>query len=416
MKKFRTRKIAIAAALGLATSFAIAAVPSQAADVTIKLVMASYTDDMVNYYDGLAQDFENANPGIKVDVDVVAWPEIGQKVKTLIASGQSPDIVNNDEFAGEAAAGLLYRADQIVDAATLKDIIPAFMDNSKYKGTAYAVPDLASARAFFWNKDILSGAGVKKAPTTWDEMTAASKAIKKKYPDVYPYCLPLGVEEAQMPFTTWGGGNGARLYDAKTNKYTINTKEYKAALDYLKSLVDQKLTQPNPGKTNRTDGCWALFAKGKVGMVDGGVFLPDWLTKNGGENIDWGAGAFPHAAGKSDITVGVQDYFKGYKANGHQAEIQKFLTFLFQPDNYAGFLKAAGGFIPATKSAGKIAESDPIIGPYIKLLPKAIFYPGTVGSWQACKSAIVTYMGNAMSNTAKALSSIQAKCDAANKK
>ncbi|NBR94462.1 MAG: carbohydrate ABC transporter substrate-binding protein, partial [Actinobacteria bacterium] len=119
MKKFRTRKIAAVAALGFATSFAVAAVPSQAADVTLKLVMASYTDDMVNYYDGLSQDFENANPGIKVDVDVVAWPEIGQKVKTLIASGQTPDIVNNDEFAGEAAAGLLYRADQIVDAATL---------------------------------------------------------------------------------------------------------------------------------------------------------------------------------------------------------------------------------------------------------------------------------------------------------
>ena len=416
MKKFRTRKIAAVAALGFATTFAVAAVPSQAADVTLKLVMAAYTDDMVDYYDGLAQDFENANPGIKVEVDVVAWPEIGQKVKTLIASGQSPDIVNNDEFAGEAAAGLLYRADQIVDAATLKDIIPAFMNNSKYKGTAYAVPDLASARAFFWNKEIVSAAGIKKAPATWPEFLAAAKAIKKKSPDVYPYCLPLGPEEAQMPFTTWGGGNGARLYDEKTKKYTINTKEFKEALDFMKSLVDQKLTQPNPGKTQRTDGCWALFAKGKVGFVDGGVFLPDWLTKNGGENIDWAAGAFPHAPGKSDITVGVQDYFKGYKANNHQAEIQKFLTFLFQPDNYAGFLKAAGGFIPATKSAGKIAEADPIIGPYIKLLPKAIFYPGTVGSWQACKASIVTYMGNAMSNTAKALSSIQAKCDAANKK
>jgi len=312
MKKFRTRKIAAVAALGFATSFAVAAVPSQAADVTLKLVMAAYTDDMVNYYDGLSQDFENANPGIKVDVDVVAWPEIGQKVKTLIASGQTPDIVNNDEFAGEAAAGLLYRADQIVDAATLKDIIPAFMDNSKYKGTAYAVPDLASARAFFWNKDIVAGAGIKKAPVTWSDFLAAAKAIKKKYPDVYPYCLPLGPEEAQMPFTTWGGGNGARLYDEKTKKYTINTKEFKQSTDFMKSLVDQKLTQPNPGKTNRTDGCWALFAKGKVGFVDGGVFLPDWLSKNGGENIDWAAGAFPHAPGKSDITVGVQDYFKGY--------------------------------------------------------------------------------------------------------
>ena len=92
----------------------------QAADVRLKLVMASYTDDMLPYYTDLIKRFEAANAGVKVDLDVVAWPEIGQKVKTLIASGQSPDIVNNDEFSGEAADGLLYPASKIVSPATLK--------------------------------------------------------------------------------------------------------------------------------------------------------------------------------------------------------------------------------------------------------------------------------------------------------
>lgn len=164
MKKSNTRRVGILAAIGLATSLAVTAVPAQAADVTLKLVMASYTDDMQPYYVDLIKRFEAANPGIKVNLDVVAWPEIGTKVKTLIASGQSPDIVNNDEFSAEAAAGLLYKATEIVSAATLADIIPAFMKNSEYNGVAMAVPDLASARAFFYNKDILKGAGVKKAP------------------------------------------------------------------------------------------------------------------------------------------------------------------------------------------------------------------------------------------------------------
>ena len=413
--KRSNRRIAIFAAVGLVASLALTIAPAQAADVHIKLVMASYTDAMTPYYTDLITRFEAANPGIKVDLDVVAWPEIGQKVKTLIASGQSPDIVNNDEFAGEAADGLLYKASEIVSPATLADIIPAFMTNSQYKGVAYAVPDLASARAFFYNKTILKGAGVAKPPATWAELTAAAVKIKKKYPGVYPLGLPLGVEEAQAEFTVWGGGNGARLYDAKTNKYTIDTKKYLDSLLFLKGLVDKKLTQPNPGKTNRTDGAWTLFAKGKVAMVDGGVFLPDWLSKNGGAAIKWGAAPFPHAPGQSDVTLGVQDYFKGYKANGHVVEIRKFLDFLFIAQNYQGFLKAAGGFIPATKSAGAIAAKDPIIGPYIALLPKAIFYPGTVGSWATCKSAIITQMGTAMLNPKKSLTAIQKKCDAANK-
>jgi len=414
MFKRKLSLISTAAVIGLSASMALTISPARAADVHLKLVMASYTDDMLPYYTDLIKRFEAANAGVKVDLDVVAWPEIGQKVKTLIASGQSPDIVNNDEFSGEAADGLLYPASAIVSPATLKDIVPAFMKNSEYKGVAYAVPDLASARAFFYNKKILKGAGVTKPPATWPELKAAAIKIKKKYPDVYPVGLPLGVEEAQAEFTVWGGGNGGRLYNEKTKKYTIDTKEYLETLTFLKGLVDSKLTQPNPGKTNRTDGAWSLFAKGKVAMVNGGVFLPDWLTKNGGESIEWGASAFPHAPGKSDITLGVQDYFKGYKANGREAEIRKFLDFIFVPENYAGFLKAAGGFIPATASAGKIAAKDPIIGPYIKLLPKAIFYPGTVGSWAACKADIVTQMGTAMLNPQKSLTAIQKKCDAAN--
>lgn len=414
MMKRSNRRIAIFAAVGLVASLALTIAPAQAAEVHIKLVMASYTDAMTPYYTDLITRFEAANPGIKVDLDVVAWPEIGQKVKTLIASGQSPDVVNNDEFAGEAADGLLYKASEIVSPSTLADIIPAFMTNSQYKGVAYAVPDLASARAFFYNKTILKGAGVMKPPATWAELTAAAIKIKKKYPSVYPLALPLGVEEAQAEFTVWGGGNGARLYDTKTGKYTINTKKYLDSLLFLKGLVDKKLTQPNPGKTNRTDGAWTLFAKGKVAMVDGGVFLPDWLSKNGGAAIKWGAAAFPHAPGQSDVTLGVQDYFKGYKANGRVVEIRKFLDFLFVAQNYQGFLKAAGGFIPATKSAGAIAAKDPIIGPYIALLPKAIFYPGTIGSWSTCKSAIITQMGTAMLNPQKSLKAIQKKCDAAN--
>jgi len=414
MKKSNTRRVGILAAIGLATSLAVTAVPAQAADVTLKLVMASYTDDMQPYYVDLIKRFEAANPGIKVDLDVVAWPEIGTKVKTLIASGQSPDIVNNDEFSAEAAAGLLYKATEIVSAATLADIIPAFMKNSEYNGVAMAVPDLASARAFFYNKDILKGAGVMKAPTTWAELEAASKKIKAKYPTVYPVGLPLGPEEAMAELTVWGGGNGGRLYDTNTKKYTIDTPQYLGALNFLKKLVDSKYTQPNPGTCNRTDCAWTLFAKGKIAMVNGGVFLPDWLSKNGGSAINWGAGAFPHAPGQSDITLGVQDYFKGYKANGRSAEIKKFLDFLFVAENYAGFLKAAGGFIPATKSAGAIAAKDKIIGPYIALLPKAIFYPGTVGSWSICKTAIIAPMATAVKNPSKTLKDIQKKCDAAN--
>ncbi len=412
MKIVGARRLAAVMALGLATS--LVAAPSLAATVTLKLVMVSHTDGMQKYYEDLIAAFEKVNPDIKVELSLLASSEIGRKVRALIASGNSPDIVNSDEFSGEAAAGLLLQADQIISAATLKDILPVFMKNSEFNGVAYALPDLASARAFFYNKDILAGAGVKKAPTTWTELEVAAKAIKKKYPKVYPIGLPLGAQGAQEEFTIWGGGNGGRLYNRATGKYTLNTPAYLTTLKFLKKLVDQKFTQPNPGKTNRT-GAFKLFAKGKVAMVNGDLFFPNWLSKHGGENIDWGAGALPHAPGKIDITLGVSSYFKGYKANGRQVEIKKFLDFIFIPENYQGFLSAAGGFIPVTASGGKVALADPIIEPYIKLLPRAIFEPESIGSWQACKEKIVGYMGTSMvgNNQKQVLENMQLMCDMA---
>ena len=96
------------------------------------------------------------------------------------------------------------------------------MNNSKYNGVAYALPDLASARALFYNKDILAKAGIKKLPTTWTELEATLKTIKAKVKGVYPYVIPLGPEEAQAEFSIWAGGNGGLIFS--DGKWVINSK------------------------------------------------------------------------------------------------------------------------------------------------------------------------------------------------
>ena len=78
-------------------------------------------------------------------------------------------------------------------------------------------------------------------------------------------------------------------------------------------------------------------------------------------------------------------------------------------------MKAAGGFIPATKSAGKNAAKDPALAPFIKLLPSAIFYPGDQASWPAVKGAIQQQVGTALSNPKKVMDALQAKAEAAAK-
>jgi len=410
MKKLGLRRLAAVTALGLSVT-ALAVAPAKAAEVTISVMTPNYTDAMPAYYADLNARFMAANPGIKVTHINISWDDILVKARTIVATNSTPDILNLNTFADYAAAGLLYRADEMFDAAKLADFVPAFINNSKYEGVAYAVPDLASARMFFYNKKILYTSGVTKVPTTWAEVTAAAKKIKAKYPSVYPIAIPLGAEEAQGEFQIWTGGNGGRYF--QNGKWVINSKKNLETAAFLNSLIKAKLTQPNPASTNRTDA-FKLFSQGKVGMINASVFFPSTL-KDYKSKVDYGIAPFPHSATGKSITLGVQDYFMGFKKPGNADAVKKWMNFLFEGNNYAGFLRAAGGFIPATKSASSAVDSSLL--PFINALPSAIFYPGGLGAWPKVAGTIQTQIGGIVTkDPKKVLDAIQAVAVAAGTK
>ena len=402
MKKLINRSVAVAASFALAAGALVAAAPAQANTVTIKVMTPNYTPKMPAYYADLNKRFEAANPGIKVEHENLEWEALVVKGRTLIATKSYPDILNHNTFSEYAAEGLLYKSSDLFTPAALSDFVTAFRDNSKYEGVEYAVPDLASARMFFINKALFYGAGNTKIPTTWAEVTAASKKIKAKYGSrVYPLAIPLGQEEAQAEFQIWAGGNGGRYFDEKTNKWVINSAANVQTMNQLKAWTQAGYTQPNPASTNRTDA-FRLFAQGKVAMINASVFFPNDLKNIYKSKVDYGVAPFPTArAGIKPITLGVQDYFMGFKKPGNQDAVSKWLNFIYEPKNYAGFLKATGGFIPATKSAS--TEVDSTLLPFIEQLDTAIFYPGTLGSWGPVNAKIQTQIGGGITKNAKSV-------------
>lgn len=364
---------------------------------TIRVVAAQYTDDMQGYYDDLVERFEADNPNITVEVEVVSWNDIDQKLKTMVQTGDLPDIGNLNYFSSFAADGLLYPAEDLLPAETLDDMVGTFIENSKYEGTAYAVPDLASARLFFYNTDIFEQAGLTKDDiVTWDGVQAAAEKIAETVPDVTPLALPLGPEEAQAEFLIWAASNDGGYY--QDGEWTITSDANVETAEYLQGLVDAGLTNPSPATFNRTDGAFALFAQGQAAMLNGAIFLPDVLADQG-STINYDVAPFPtNRADGESITLGVQDYFFGFKNEdeSNKEGIQKFLSFLFEPDNYEGFLEAAGGFLPATQSAGESLSSDETLAPYIEVLPNAVFYPGTEASWPAVQGELQQTVGLAV--------------------
>ncbi|MGR8007553.1 ABC transporter substrate-binding protein [Streptomyces hypolithicus] len=260
---------------------------------TVKLVAADYGDKASNaskvYWDGVAEEFEKANKGYKVDVQVINWNEIDKSVKNMVQAGDQPDLLQTGGYADKVADDLLYKADEVLSAKTRDNLIPSFAEAGEVKGIQYGIPWVSSSRVMFYNKKVLEDAGVKTPPKTWDELAAAAKKIKSAKAAETPYALPLGPEETQGETMMWELGNGGGYTDADGN-YTLDSPQNIETFEWLqKNLVKPGLTYANPASTDRKTA-FADFAAGKVGMLNGHPSLIQ-MAKEG--KVDYGVVPIP---------------------------------------------------------------------------------------------------------------------------
>ena len=276
---------------------------------TIKLVAAEYSKDNTSAFWTKFAAAYKAKTGNTLDVQVVSWNDIDQQSSTMIQNNNAPDILNLNVYASYAKDGLLYSADDVLSPAVKSDLLPSFVKSGTYENKMYGMPDLSSARALFYNKTLYKKAEIANPPTTWDEFEADAKKIAALGNGVAGYAEPLGPEEAQAEFSIWMVNNGG---DWKTSgKWTINSPKNVETLTFLKKLADEKATQNNPGKTNRTDGAFSLFSSGKAGMVVG--FSPLSATLDKEKKVDYGIAPMPTKAGGEPQTYGVTDYLMAFK-------------------------------------------------------------------------------------------------------
>ncbi|WP_369368621.1 extracellular solute-binding protein [Streptomyces sp. CG4] len=384
-------------------------------EVTLKLVAADYGDKASNssslYWRDVAKRFTAANPKIKVDVQVINWNDIDAQVKTMIQSGDVPDILQTGGYADKVADDLLYPAEDVLSVKTRSNLIPGFAKAGEVKGVQYGIPFVSSARALFYNKALFKQAGIDQAPKTWSELTADAQKIKAKVPGVTPYALPLGPEEAQGEGLIWELGNGGGYTDV-TGKYTLDSPQNVDTFKWLKSnLVGPGLTYAHPATTDRKTA-FADFAAGKAAMLNGHPSLIQ-MAKDG--KVDYGVAPIPGRDGVLRSTLGVADWMMAFKDNGHKEQIKKFLDFAYSKENTLKFDETYN-LMPVTQDTldemqGNGKHKD--LQPFFNLLPNAVFYPLGDTTWDAVSADIKKNGGTAVSgDSAKVLGDLQKSAEA----
>lgn len=354
----------------------------------LSLLVPSYSDGTKQRWEQVIASFEKKHPDITVSLEVQSWDNINDVVRTKIQSGEAPDILNIDAFAGFAQDGLLHPAEEVASPETLADFQPTFVDNASMGGTMRAFPMIASTRTLFYNTDLLAQAGVAGPPKTWDELLDASKRISALGNGVHGYGMPLGNEEAQAETSIWTFGAGGSWSDGE--KLTIDTPRNLEGVQAMQRMIEEDATQPDPGATDRTP-LINVFIQGKIGMIEG---LPPTIGQIEEKNPDlgWATAPIPTKDG-SPVTLGVADHLMAFRNGGDKADaIRAFVDYFFSKDVYVPWVDAEG-FLPTTKSGAEALSSKPELADFLAGLPEAQFYPGANRSWSAAQGSMQTLIG-----------------------
>ena len=408
----------LAIALALCMVFSIGAVSAFADDdITLDVIICQYGPNTQEWFLGKGMNgtnfvdkFEAENPGIKLNLEVVSWNDVYTVVDTRIAAGQAPDILNIDVFANYANEGLLEPVSQWCPEELFNDFFPSFIDQSVIDDTVWAVPDLASARALFYNVDMFEEVGIE-VPTTWAELEDAAQAIIDFYDgEVYPWGIDMTTDEGQAAFAYYTWGNGGGFVDADCN-WAVNSAENVEAIEYAIGLINKGFTNPSPATQTRYD-LQDMFAAGKLAMVIAPNQLPTYVADKGG-SINLATANIPANEGKSSSSVGVMDRVMAFKDESapDQAKrdeaIGKFAQFFYNPENYVGWVSMEG-FLPAVNSAvGALVEADPSFGAWLDVLGGCQFYPTAKAEWDQVKQGVIAAEQNALTGA-----SVQAELDA----
>ena len=127
--------------LALALFLSLGVVSAHAEDITLDVIIAQYGPNTQEWFLGSGMDgsnfvakFEEANPGVKLNLEVVSWNDLYTVVSTRISNNNAPDILNIDVFADYANEGLLLPVSDYCPEDLYQDFFPSFIEQSVIAG------------------------------------------------------------------------------------------------------------------------------------------------------------------------------------------------------------------------------------------------------------------------------------------
>jgi multiple sugar transport system substrate-binding protein len=307
------------------------------------------------YWQKVEKDFEAANSGIDLKVEMQPWAKRDEKVAAAFAGKKGPDVLLliPDQLPQYVKNGSLEPVDDVVEPDKSK-FLPAAIPGLTVDGKVYGAPIYHTVTTTMYNKKLLDKAGITTPPATWDEIKAAAPKLKAAGFSTLDYSAsPEASLNLNFYPLLWQAGGKVFADGGKT--VAFNEAPGVEALTFLKSLYDEGAV-PKSALTNGNVVADQPFGKGQVAMAFTST-PADAKTVAG----TWGAGNVvigTPLTDKKQVGFGLPGGLSVNAASKNVDEAKKFLSFMIQPTQLESLSKASGFFTPRTDVKAPI--TDPV--------------------------------------------------------
>lgn len=337
--------VGLAAVAGLA--FAGCAAPSEAED-TVTISYSNYISNDGNEENlaTIIEAFEDANPGIKVDVTTLPYADYFTVLQTDLAAGTAADVfdTNYDSFPLLAANGVFAPLEVSAPGNYRESLLEAYQAD----GTQYALPSSFSTVVLYYNKDLFDAAGLDypSADWTWEDERAAAEALTDQDAGVWGDHQPVSFYEYYKVLAQ----NGGEFLNADGTAVAFNTPEGIEAAEWLVGKSGTVMPTVEQGQ-GTPDFDTNLFKDGKLGMLHTGIWVFGAVADVPfGWDIEVEPGNATQASAVFSNAVGVN-------ANSEHIEAAtKFAEFLTSSETMVDIRLESGWELPPISDEGKLAS------------------------------------------------------------
>lgn len=357
-------------------------------------------EDAVNE---LTAAFE-AETGIKVNVEYLAYADGDDKVNSAITAKEAPDLIMEGPerlVANWGAKGYLVDlADMLddTDKAEIQESVLAACTNAE--GAVYEYPLVMTAHCMAVNLDAFKEAGADQyldlENHTWttEDFIKAVEALYAKYGDTVGavYCSGQGGDQGTRALVN--NLYGGTFTNAEHTEYTWTSEENVKAIQLLKDMdgiaFDASLQGADEIKlfyqgVLKMAFCWNIAQQLDPNAAKTGA----GLTMNGEEIAFM---SFPSETGESLLQGGIWGF--GVFDNGDQARIdaaKKFIEYMCDSEHTVDAVKTANYFAVRSTAEGTdlstIWADNEIMNEYTKLMPYLGDYYQVTAGWTAARTA-----------------------------